>query len=240
MVLTLSTNLKEIKVTEAWFLKLKEYDSLLKMRNSHLQRILEQEERMTKLKGQQEEAYLRREKLRQEERELQQKLFELEQKLKTTQEQCQRLRDLGGDENKISSYQQQAEALESEGMTLLETIDQSETEISEAQQFLDGIEKTIEEIAQEVNEVKERETKEIKNLELRLQLLEEELPADFRDRLHKTLSKKLALGPFTRVEAGSCYMCRYKISRIEESEIDMQKNLKVCASCGRIFLPYGA
>jgi predicted nucleic acid-binding Zn-ribbon protein len=54
------------------------------------------------------------------------------------------------------------------------------------------------------------------------------------------MAKNLAHGPFTRIDQGSCFLCRYKISRVEESEIDMQKALKICPQCSRIFLPYGA
>src|SRR5690606_19627914 len=119
----LSTNLKENEVTEDWFLKLKEYDSLLKMRTSHIQSVKAQEDRITKLRCQHDDGLLRTEKLRQELSGLQQRMFELEGTLKTAQEQKNRLRDLGGDENKIKSYEQQIETLETEGLSLLEAIE---------------------------------------------------------------------------------------------------------------------
>jgi predicted nucleic acid-binding Zn-ribbon protein len=75
--------------------------------------------------------------------------------------------------------------------------------------------------------------------QMRIKLIEDELPTDFKSVLERTLKKNLALGPFTRNENGSCFFCRYKISKLDESEIDMQKQLKTCPQCSRIFLPYG-
>ena len=105
--------------------------------------------------------------------------------------------------------------------------------------FLSGLEKTYLEIEVEVKAEISEHQKGIEQSQMRMKLIEEELPADFRSTLERTLKKNLAVGSFTRIDQGSCFFCRYKISRTEESEIDMQKNLKVCPQCTRIFLPYG-
>ena len=96
------------------------------------------------------------------------------------------------------------------------------------------------EIESEVAEEKGKLEKELHSISLRVDLLKEELPSDFRQVLERVSARKLAHGPFTRIEGGSCYFCRYKISRLDESEVDMQKQLKICPQCSRIFLPYGS
>jgi predicted nucleic acid-binding Zn-ribbon protein len=227
-------------VTADWFLKLKEFDSLEKMRISHLKAIKDQEDRLKHLNVKRQEQQKVQEILKAELHSLQQAYFETEKKLKICEEQASRLKDLGGDSDKIDRYQKDAATLEDDLFAILEKIESHQESIQEKKTFLAGIENTIQEIKSEVEaEIKEH-SKAIEQLELRLKLIKAELPSHFKDALERTLKKNLALGPFTRVDQGSCYFCRYKISRIDESEIDMQRALKFCPQCSRLFLPYGS
>ena len=227
-------------MTADWFLKLKEFDSLEKMRISHLKAIKDQEDRLQHLNVKRQEQQKVQEILKAELHSLQQAYFETEKKLKICEEQASRLKDLGGDSDKIDRYQKDAATLEDDLFAILEKIESHQESIQEKKTFLAGIENTIQEIKSEVEaEIKEH-SKAIEQLELRLKLIKDELPSDFKDALERTLKKNLALGPFTRVDQGSCYFCRYKISRIDESEIDMQRALKFCPQCSRLFLPYGS
>jgi predicted nucleic acid-binding Zn-ribbon protein len=227
-------------VTADWFLKLKEFDSLEKMRISHLKAIQGQEERLQLLNVKRQDQQKVQEILKTELHSLQQAYFETEKKLKICEEQASRLKDLGGDSDKIDRYQKDAATLEDDLFAILEKIESHQVSMQENKTFLSGIENTIQEIKSEVEaEIKEH-SKAIEQLELRLKLIKDELPPDFKEALERTLKKNLALGPFTRVDQGSCYFCRYKISRIDESEIDMQRALKFCPQCSRLFLPYGS
>ena len=222
------------------FFKLKEIDSLTKMRSSALKAKNEQDERISKLSERQNEKISQTATLKQELIQLKDKLSQIEQKLKIAGEQKQRLMDMGGDEKKIQDFSTQMSTLEDEGMILMEREEEVEREINDVKTFLTGIEKTKNEIQLEVNEVSTKLNQDIANSELRIKLLTEELPDSFRNNLHKITAKNLAHGPFTRIENGSCYFCRFKISRMDESEIDMQQALKNCPQCSRIFLPYGS
>lgn len=223
-----------------WFFKLKEYDSLEKMRINHLKLLNEQNDRLSKLKARRDENNSHLEELKLTYISLQQELHETEKKLKTSTEQRQNLLDRGGDEQKISHFLMESQKFEDHGMELLFSMEKNETERAEARQFGEGLEKTFLEIENEVIDIKNKTDNEVKNIELRLKLILEELPTEYKSLLISTQNKKLAHGPFTRIESGSCYFCRHKISRTDESEIDMQKMLKVCTQCSRIFLPYGA
>lgn len=221
------------------FLKLKEFDSLSKVRINHLKALSEQEDRLSKLNERREANLMQTSILNQSNRDTQQQLFETEKQLKVLTEQKQRLLDIGN-ADKANLMQKDIDELEAKGFEFLERIENNETELADHKTFLTGLEKTIKEIQDEVKEETDKIQNEVKNIDLRLESLKDELPADFQNLLTKTLAKKLAHGPFTRIENGSCFFCRYKISRMDESEIDMQKMLKTCPQCSRIFLPYGA
>jgi predicted nucleic acid-binding Zn-ribbon protein len=227
-------------VSVEWFMKLKEISSLTKMRINHLKNLNEQENRLSNLYGKRQEKNMQTVKLQQEQNAIQQTIFELEKDLKNADLQRQRLIDIGGDQNKISAYQKEVLQYEEKGFLLFEELEKNQSDLEDAKTFLSGIEKTIAEIKSEVEEEVLKEKKAIIQTELRLKLLDDELPADFRHLLHHTSAKNLAHGPFTRIENGSCFFCRFKISRTDESEIDMQQKLKTCPQCDRIFLPYGA
>jgi predicted nucleic acid-binding Zn-ribbon protein len=227
-------------VSVDWFFKLKEIDSLTKMRINHLKNKSEQEDRVSKLNNRRQDTLMQTAKLRQDVIALNHELAEVEKKLKNASEQKQRLMDIGGDEIKISNYQNEINQYEEQGLEFLTQIENMEAEVSDHKTFLAGLEKSIQEIESEVQPELEKINSEVINIDFRLKLLMEELPLDFRTILLKTTAKNLAHGPFTRIDQGSCYFCRYKISRLDESEIDMQKNLKTCPQCSRIFLPYGA
>lgn len=222
------------------FLKLKEIDSLTKMRNSYLKQKNEQEDRVSRLNDKRQESHLQTAKLKQDLISTNNNLADVEKKISTFTEQKQRLIDMGGDDIKITAYTEQINNLEAKGFELLSHIEAIETEMSDAKTFQLGIEKTIQEILAEVSADIQKINTELVNSETRIKLLMDELPDDFRNILVKISAKNLAHGPFTRVDQGSCFFCRFKISRIDESEIDMQKNLKTCPQCSRIFLPYGA
>lgn len=220
------------------FFKLKEIDSLNKMKLGLTKTKSDQEARVSKLSERENEALLQTAKLKQELISTTNELADVEKLLKTASEQKQRIIDIGGDEKKINNFSQDIEKFEEKGMEFLSRLDEIESEISDQKSFLSGIQKTISEIMEEVKPEVAKCDQEIKNIDLRVELLSQELPDDFRNLYLKVSAKKLALGPFTRTDQGSCYFCRFKISKIDESEIDAQRSLKTCPQCGRIFLPY--
>lgn len=222
-----------------WFFKLKEFDSLGKMKNTHLKAIKEHSERLDKLNIRRQDQLSEVSELKTELLSVQQAYFETEKKLNTAEEQAQRLRDVGGDEAKIVKFVSEAQEHEAKLFEMLERTEAIQASLEEKKTFLSGLEKTFAEIEGEVKAETETEEKAIEQATMRMKLIEEELPADFRTTLERTLKKNLAVGPFTRIDQGTCFFCRYKISRTEESEIDMQKNLKTCPQCTRIFLPFG-
>lgn len=222
-----------------WFSRLKEYDSLSKARLSHLSAIRDQDDRMLALEKRREEKLAQLSILKADYVRHQQELLELENKMKILNQQKERWIDQGGDDAKKILMEEEIAKLEDQGFQFLELLDANETDRKDAQTFIEGVGKTISEISEEAKSEIAKHHDSIKQLDLRLEGILDLLPAEFKDLLMRTLKKNLAHGPFTRMDNGSCMFCRYKISRMDESEIDMQKKLKTCPQCSRIFIPYG-
>jgi predicted nucleic acid-binding Zn-ribbon protein len=232
--------MKENEVSAEWFFKLKEFDSLGKMRIKHLKEIQEQQERLTKLNVKRQEQIDESSSLRSELLTVQQAYFDNEKKMNTCEEQAARLQEVGGDDKKIANFKKEAVELENSLFALLEQTESIQLSLNEKKTFLTGLEKTFKEIEAEVNDEIKIHQSEISQADMRMDLIKEDLPKEFQDTLDRTLKKNLAVGSFTRIENGSCYFCRYKISRTDESEIDQQFKLKTCPQCSRIFLPYNS
>ena len=222
-----------------WFFKLKEFDSLGKMRIAHLKAIKEQEERLGKLNVKRQEQLDEMSALKMELLSVQQNYFETEKKMNSCEEQAARLSERGGEEFKIANYKKEAADLENTLFKLLERTETIQATLEDKKTFLSGLQNTFNEIEVEVTQEIQENQKGLVQVDLRMKLIQEELPADFKETLERTLKKNLAVGSFTRIDNGSCLFCRFKISRTDESEIDMQKILKICSQCSRIFLPFG-
>jgi predicted nucleic acid-binding Zn-ribbon protein len=229
----------ENEVSLEWFSRLKEYDSLSRNKLKLQKAMKDEEERLSALDQRREEKMSQLTNLKSDYVRFQQELHDIEEKMKVLNQQRQRWIDQGGDENKRLMMEKELAALEDKGMKLLEDLDLNEGDRKDAQTFLEGLKKTRDEIAGEVGAEIKKLQEEISQLDLRLGSLLEMLPPEFKDLLQRILKKNLTHGPFTRIEAGACFFCRYKISRVDESEIDMQQKLKTCPQCSRIFIPYG-
>ncbi len=222
------------------FQKLREIDSLLKMKNKELAQVKEQEDRLSRLESQKKERLDQKDQDKKLYTQTQQNLLEMEAKLKTASEQKERLSQYTPDDPKITVLANTIEELELQGLDLISKIDEIEVQLKEHDTFLNGFNKTIQEITIESNEQTAKHQTEIKNLELRLGLLEGELPDNFKSALNRLMTKNFPNGPFTTVTNLSCFFCRASVSKIEESEIDTKFAIIHCKQCGRLFLPYTA
>ena len=140
-------------------------------------------------------------------------------------------------EKQINDSEQKLDALEEEGLLVLEKIEELEKEIDEASDFLQGSLESLSEIKIEVTNACKAYQEEIDQLSSRVELLKVELPPLFQSKLELTLSKNIPISNFTRIKDESCEFCRYGLSKMDTKSIEDQLNLKICQSCSRIFLP---
>ncbi len=120
---------------------------------------------------------------------------------------------------------------------LMEEVEKLDQEISDCNQFLSGSEKTVKEISKEVEDNNLPVIKEIEVYKGRIFLLQESLPSDVIDKLNRTIKKELTHGPLTKIESNSCFICRFKLTKVDQDQIEQHLKFKSCSSCQRIFIP---
>lgn len=127
--------------------------------------------------------------------------------------------------------------LENTGLSQLEKIDELELEIKESQDFLKGSEDSLIEISKEVDLLVSNFKDQIDKTNKRIELLYEQLPEDFREKIKNTVAKKIPQSSFTRIKNGGCEFCRLSLSKVDISNIEDYLKLKSCSGCSRIFIP---
>ncbi len=143
-------------------------------------------------------------------------------------------------EKQIAELETKRIKLEDEIFVILEKAEAEEQNIKEAQSFLEGSLRSLNEIKKDVNAKNEGYQKELDSLLNRVGLLKESLPIQFQTKLEQVLSKKVQISSFTRIKSNTCEFCKRDISRMEETEIEQKLALKTCQGCGRIFIPAAA
>ncbi len=128
--------------------------------------------------------------------------------------------------------------LEEEGLKLLSEQEEISQLISEDQVFIKGFTQTVQELESEIlAEIQSSEAVIAQNLK-RADSVYATLPTEWHAQYQRILAKKPAHGVFSRIENLKCQFCRYTISKVLESEVDVGLQLKGCPGCGRLLLPY--
>ncbi len=130
--------------------------------------------------------------------------------------------------------------LEEEGLALLERQDELEARAAEDEEFLRGFATTLEEIRRDVAAAVAEAASAREMARAEAARLSAELPEGWPAAFAKVAAKKLAHGPFSRLQGVQCAFCRFTVSRPFESEVEAQLLLKACPGCGRLFLPHKA
>ena len=202
------------------FFILREIDSLRRMQNQHSKLISSENDRIRKLE--------------QKRLDSQNEYLRLKSELSSTNN---RLNDIDLQLTRERLAPDLVTKLEAEGLELLSKAAELEEKINDCQTFISGISNTIKEIAEEVGLENKGQEFAIENIHERIAALESELPAEFKNIYLKTMALHLPVGIFTCVENQACKFCRRALSRIEDSEIEVQHQIKTCPGCKRIFLP---
>lgn len=126
---------------------------------------------------------------------------------------------------------------DSEGFSLMEKLEEEESIINEKEEFLSGSQKTLTSISSEVEENNKPLMKEQEGFKGRILTLRETLNEMTLSKLDKVLKKKLTHGPLTKIESNSCFICGFKLTKVDQDQIEQHLKLKSCTSCERIFIP---
>lgn len=123
---------------------------------------------------------------------------------------------------------------------LLTAIDEKEQEIIDLKNFLEGSAKTLADIELEVATDLKKEKADIENLEMRINLLSDSLPANFKSKFQSVNKKHRFKSPVTIITNNHCGECYMVVSKMQISQVDRAATLELCSQCERIFLPSGA
>lgn len=151
------------------------------------------------------------------------------------------------DEKQLSLYEKEKAQVLLEKNQLEDTIlekyeqyDQLDTDIKETESFLTGVEQSIKEVQDEIALIQQKEEKEIKNYEERIDSLMHDIPSELLSLFQKTREKYRFKGLLTRVENNKCSRCRYTLDNQTALAIDKMTSVELCPSCQRLFIPYNS
>lgn len=140
-------------------------------------------------------------------------------------------------ERQLLAHKEEQKELEESAFELMERIEAFQSEISDKKEFLLGSEKTLIEIKAEVAAHTAPIAAEVEVLRSRVANLKSELPDLAATRIEKLIEKDLKHGPLTKIQDGSCFICRFTVNATDKDRIEKLLNLTACSSCYRIFIP---
>lgn len=227
-----------------------EINSLMQKKKTLLDEILSEKKRITFIQKNREERQTERDNLTESLKKLKTNMQQVENDIASfqitlTKDQThlnsvssnEQLKNL---ESSILHVKEKLESLEDKGLELLEGIESSEFQAKECEDFLKGSAETLNEIQIEVDIFTKSHQKKIEILNSRIDLLLDELPPSFKDRIERVFKRNIQISSFTRIISGACEFCKFSVTKADESNIEDKLQLKSCQSCGRIFIPQQA
>lgn len=137
----------------------------------------------------------------------------------------------------LEQAQNNNEKLQEEGLTTLEKIEEIEQEIIDSQNFLKGIDETIDEIKAEISQEQTIQDTSITNVHERIEDLLSDLSEDFRTQYLKLKAKAPTTNTLSIIFEERCSHCGFQIPHQKAEMILNLKSLCSCEMCQRIFIP---
>lgn len=222
-----------------------EIESLNKKIAQHIAEIASQEKRLIDAEGKKESALLQINEKNELIHSLKLKEIELavstlEKKLGQYQEQMNLVKtqkELDSLTHEINSTKAKLTEAESDFFSKIDQASLLETSIKDLKNFCTGIDSSIAEIKNEVEQEIFHHQKEIKNYQNRVEsLLDQQNPVD--KKMYLELSKKFKSStPTAFINGKNCSVCRINIDAQTINLVDHAKSLELCPNCGRILLP---
>lgn len=149
-------------------------------------------------------------------------------------------------ENEISAYRKQLAVMQEElsqhedrGLELLEQIEDTQIEINDANNFLEGSLESICEIEDDIKKENEETYKEIQIIRQRVEILLKQLPEKVTIKFNKLLGTKKY--PLSEISLNnSCQICGYLIPKALITSLETTMKFHTCPGCERILIPQGS
>lgn len=147
-------------------------------------------------------------------------------------------KELNALNQQIDNAQIELDKIQEEGLELLEKKEALDEEITNAKSFLKGSLETIEEIRAEVNQENDNLFSELDQIEIRLNLLHEQIPLKASERIRSLIAKNKKLAPLAHISSTkNCDICGYLIPHATEQAVEKELKLTSCPGCTRILIP---
>lgn len=127
--------------------------------------------------------------------------------------------------------------IQERGMYLLEKIEEVKEEIENAQNFLSGIDETIDEIKAEVLEKQGLKNESEKHIQERVSQILSDLPTDFKAKYNQLKKNAPHHNSLSLAKDKKCQFCHYEINSKKLEAIEIKFELHRCDMCKRILIP---
>lgn len=221
-----------------------EIQYLLREKNTLLSRIQEETDRISALEKRQEDAFAKIQSLEEENRAMALKEKELTlSSLESAVEKLKAQLNLASNEKEakaisdtLKNKENDKENLESLVFNLLEKEETNSSEIVDQKNFLNGLQLTKKEIADEVNNNVHEEKTKLASTEDRLQNLLAKLTKDAL-LVFERAQKKHPKNPLSYIAGLACKECRMQLNSVLKTQVENMSSIEPCPYCERILLP---
>lgn len=147
-------------------------------------------------------------------------------------------------DNQLKAYEEQIKVLmlkkensDEALFTFLIKEDEIKTNININRSFISGAKKSFAQIETESNGIIKLQLDKIDNYNLRINLIKDTLPDNFKSKFELVYKKLKHNTPITVLDKNLCFKCNIAISGTEIDLINNANSLEICPQCGRILLP---
>jgi predicted nucleic acid-binding Zn-ribbon protein len=125
-------------------------------------------------------------------------------------------------------------ALEVQILNILDKESELTDQLQEDAVFFNGSQKTLTELASEIDTITSKEQAEMKLLQTRVEYHLSLVPASAKSAFLETCKKYLYNKPITYLEGNHCSVCRFRQDQAAISNIITFQSIEFCGGCGRI------
>tara|TARA_B100001971_G_scaffold215185_1_gene259332 strand:- start:4641 stop:5360 length:720 start_codon:yes stop_codon:yes gene_type:complete len=137
----------------------------------------------------------------------------------------------------LKKLEQDLSQKEDRGLAILERQETLKSEIYDAQNFLKGIDETIDEIKTEIMQEQAHKDVSYENIQDRINSLISELDEGFKEKYLKLKNKAPALDQLSIINDERCAFCGFKINSSDAQRVLNLEKLLGCSMCNRILIP---
>lgn len=140
-------------------------------------------------------------------------------------------------EKELESISKKKTEIEDLLLANMEDNEQFENELTNIKSFLQGIDASISEIAQDVKDIISKEEHSINNYQLRINSLLDNCWPPLKDLFLAVNKKYRFKKPLAVVDNNYCKECRIRIPFEDQMHLEKGTSIVSCGGCGRILIP---